>query len=298
MWNKHGLIFTESKAQCPIVSENDDYWRIYFTDRNNDNQNIANFIDVEKGNPTKRLHLKTALLSPGKPGSVDSAGVMPTAFHNNYLYYIGWTLRQDVPYFNYTCVAQKISELYHKLGPILSPSITDPGYSGTIGIYKENHYLSNILIGYYLSCKDWLLDENNTLQPSYDIKIAKSVNGIDWIKQGKTAIELQDFEAGISSATVIKHKNVWHMWFSVRHAENFRSDATKAYKIKHATSNDGYNWTRDENYSILPELEFEQIMCAYPNITIFDNKIHMFYNGDGFGKAGIAYATMELENLC
>ena len=88
------------------------------------------------------------------------------------------------------------------------------------------------------------------------------------------------------------------MWFCVRHAENFRSDVVKAYKIKHATSDDGYNWTRDENYGILPELEFEQIMCAYPNVTVFDNKIHMFYNGDGFGNAGIAYATMELKDLC
>ena len=294
MWDKHGLIFTESKAQCPIVSDNNGYWRIYFTDRNNYNQNIANFLDVEKGNPKKRLHKKEYLISPGKPGSLDADGVMPTAFHGNYLYYIGWTLRKDVPYFNYTCVAQKVSEAYIKLGPVLSPCIKDPGYCGTLGIIKKDH----LLLGYYLSCQKWVPDENNKLQPSYDIKIATSIDGITWSKLGKTAIKLEGKEAGATSATIINHNGMFHMWFSVRHAKNFRSDATKAYKIKHATSNDGYNWTRDENYSILPELEFEQIMCAYPNATIFDNKIHMFYNGDGFGKAGIAYATMELENLC
>ena len=74
------------------------------------------FLDVEKGNPKKRLHKKEYLISPGKPGSLDADGVMPTAFHGNYLYYIGWTLRKDVPYFNYTCVAQKVSEAYVKLG--------------------------------------------------------------------------------------------------------------------------------------------------------------------------------------
>jgi hypothetical protein len=294
MWQKHGLIFTQSKAQCPIVTENDDYWRIYYTDRNNDNHNMANFLDVEKGNPYNHLHVKEYLINPGKPGSIDAAGVMPTSLYNNYLYYIGWTIRKDVPYFNYTCVAQKVGESYVKLGPILSPCIIDPGYCGTLGIIKKEH----LLMGYYLSCQQWLPDENNRLQPSYDIKIATSVDGINWNKLGKTAIKLEGKEAGATSTTIIKHNDTYHMWFCVRHSENFRTDVNEAYKIKHATSADGIRWTRDENYAILPELEFEQVMCAYPNVIILDDKLHMFYNGDGFGQAGIAYATMELKNLC
>ncbi len=294
MWQKHGLIYTGSKAQCPIVSVNDNYWRIYFTDRDHYNQNFANYLDVEKANPTRYLHRKERLLSAGKVGSCDSAGVMPTAFYGNYLYYIGWTIRQDVPYFNYTCIAQKIGESYVKLGPVLSPTLLDPGYSGTLGIYK----IGTTLVGYYLSCIDWLPDENNKLQPSYDIKIATSIDGATWSKLGKTAIPLKIDEAGISSATVIRHKKLYHMWFSVRGSRNFRTDKNQAYKIRHATSKDGYNWTRDKNHAILPELEFEQIMCAYPNVIKYQDKLHMFYNGDGFGQAGIAYATMELKNLC
>ena len=294
MWHKHGLIYNSGKAQCPVVSKNEDYWRIYFTSRDNDNRNIANFIDVEAGSPSKIKHKKEWFMQPGKTGDCDVAGVMPTAFHNNKLYYIGWTLRQDVPYFNYTCVAQKYGESYNKLGPVLSPTIKDSGYSGTLGIYDAEH----ILLGYYLSCMDWLPDENNKVQPSYNIKIATSIDGLHWNKLGKTAINLEKDEAGISSATVIRHNHLFHMWFSVRKAKNFRNKKENAYKIKHATSKDGYTWTRDENYAILPELEFEKVMCAYPSIIKHDDKIHMFYNGDGFGQTGIAHATMELKKLC
>ena len=293
MWHKHGLIYNLGKAQCPVVCKNEDYWRIYFTDRNEKNQNIANFIDVEPGNPAKVKTAKKTILQPGKPGDCDSAGVMPTAFYNNNLYYIGWTLRQDVPYFNYTCVAQKYRENYVKLGPVLSPTLNDPGYSGTLGIYQSDY----ILFGYYLSCVGWLPDENNKLQPSYNIKMATSLDGIRWNKLGKTAIDLEEDEAGISSATVIK-KRLYHMWFCVRKAKNFRNKKENSYKIKHATSEDGYTWTRDEKYAIFSELEFEKIMCAYPNVIVHEDKIHMFYNGDGFGQTGIAHATMELKYLC
>ena len=36
-------------------------------------------------------------------------------------------------------------------------------------------------------------------------------------------------------------------------------------------------------------------MCAYPNVIQHEDKLHMFYNGDGFGETGIAHATMDLK---
>ena len=46
------------------------------------------------------------MLVPGKPGSTDAAGVMPVCKFEDKLYYIGWTIRQDVPYYNYCSVAE------------------------------------------------------------------------------------------------------------------------------------------------------------------------------------------------
>ena len=137
MWNKHGIIYSAKKAQLPVLEERNCSWRIYFTSRNKLNQNEGYFIDVEKGNPSNIL--APAKQVPGKPGSTDSAGVMPTCKFEDKLYYIGWTIRKDVPYFNYCSVAkEKFNAKFKKRGPILSPDLIDPGFSGTICITKLN----------------------------------------------------------------------------------------------------------------------------------------------------------------
>ena len=298
MWTKHGIIYSSSKAQLPVVDVRDDVWRIYFTSRNEKNQNVGNYIDVEPGSPYIIITDCKNFILPGNPGKTDSSGVMPCAVCENKLYYIGWTLRKDVPYYNYTSVGTVKShyrfekyEKFTKRGPILSPDTIDSGYSGTIYVMKQD----SKYIGYYLSCTDWKPDENNNLQPCYNIKIAVSYDGILWDKTGITAIDFEGEEAGISSASVVKIGDIYHMWFSTRHAYEFRTNKDRAYRIMHATSKDGYNWTRDNEFGIVPELEFEKTMCAYPNVIIYKDKLHMFYNGDGFGDTGIAYATMDLK---
>ena len=52
------------------------------------------------------------------------------------------------------------------------------------------------------------------------------------------------------------------MWFSVRNSIEFRTNPEHAYTIEHATSKDGYVWSRDTKFGIVQELEFESIMCA------------------------------------
>jgi len=294
MWNKHGIIYSAKKAQLPVLEERNCSWRIYFTSRNKLNQNEGYFIDVEKGNPSNILAPAKQVLVPGKPGSTDSAGVMPTCKFEDKLYYIGWTIRKDVPYFNYCSVAkEKFNAKFKKRGPILSPDLIDPGFSGTICITK----LNDTYMGYYLSCNNWLPDEEGNLQPSYSIRLATSDDGLNWNKSGIPTIKLRGEEAGISSATVYKHKDIFHMWFSVRNSIEFRTNPEHAYTIQHATSRDGYSWTRDTKFGIVQELEFESIMCAYPVVIPYEDKLHMFYNGNGFGETGIAHATMEMEKL-
>ncbi len=294
MWNKHGIIYSAKKAQLPVLEERNCSWRIYFTSRNKLNQNEGYFIDVEKGNPSNILAPAKQVLVPGKPGSTDSAGVMPTCKFEDKLYYIGWTIRKDVPYFNYCSVAkEKFNAKFKKRGPILSPDLIDPGFSGTICVTK----LNDTYMGYYLSCNNWLPDEEGNLQPSYSIRLATSDDGLNWNKSGIPTIKLRGEEAGISSATVYKHKDIFHMWFSVRNSIEFRTNPEHAYTIQHATSRDGYSWTRDTKFGIVQELEFESIMCAYPVVIPYEDKLHMFYNGNGFGETGIAHATMEMEKL-
>ena len=291
MWQDKKIIFKKRKAQLPIAEFNDDVFTIYYTSRNENNQNIGY---RAKFSNTFELLEDKLILEPGKPGSCDVAGVMPTAVWGNRLYYIGWTLRKDVPYYNYTCVAEKQGDKYVKLGPVLHADTHHNGYTGTLELLLTHH----TKFGYFLNCIDWLPDENNDLQPSYNIGIAVTRDGLHFDKMTSPAVELEGEEAGISSATVVEHDKTYHMWFSTRHAKEFRTNPDKAYKIKHATSKDGWHWTRDNKFGIIPEYEYESIMCAYPSVLKIDNKLYMFYNGNGFGETGIALTTMEIKNLC
>ncbi len=293
MWIKQGNIFSKHHAQVPVVDVYDSFFRIYYSTRI-DGKSRPMFIDVDKDNPKNILTSpQKVVLNLGKPGSFDWAGIMPTDIitidNVKYLYYIGWSLRQDVPYHNSLGLAiskddGKTWKKYSK-GPVFSTSYKEPGYIGTIDILKESTHLK----GYYLSCQEWVKDE--VMEPLYDIKLATSKNGIDWEPTGKICIPLEKNEGGISAARIIKINNTYKMWFSVRDKTDYRKNSENSYRIKLATSSDGVSWIRHSGNELDISTEpWEDFMVCYPEIVQNSNKLHMFYNGNGFGKTGIGYA--------
>lgn len=297
-WRRHGIIFPSTRAQLPVISAISDGFRCYYSTRL-DGRSVGNYFDFQISKRDKRIQIFSQannLLMPGTAGAVDSAGCMPMQFCGDLLYYIGWTLRVDVPYFNYTCVARINNDgSIKKLGPILSPDTVDDGFSGTLFSMPDpaddNHF-----IGYYLSADSWLEDENNALQPTYNLKICRSKDGIKWKKTGDVAISKEAREAGISAASIIKASGAYHMWFSVREGVNFRG-GEGAYAIKHASSLDGINWFRDDKYSLASDKLYGENMCAYPSIIKFQDTIYMFYNGLNFGEGGISLATISVSSI-
>ena len=63
----------------------------------------------------------------------------------------------------------------------------------------------------------------------------------------------------------------------------------------YAESNDGLEWKRkDEEVGIeTSDNGWDSEMLAYPYIYKHNEKIYMFYNGNGFGKSGFGYAELE-----
>jgi hypothetical protein len=294
-WVKHGLIFDECHAQLPVADVYDDFIRIYFSTRI-DKRSRPMFIDVDKSNP-KNILCKSMnpILELGRPGTFDWAGVMPTAIVRHgelkYLYYIGWSVREDVPYHNNLGLAisndngncwKKISE-----GPIFHTSLMEPGYIGTIDVLIEGRKWH----GWYLSCRNWVLIDGK-MEPVYDIKYATSQDGVNWTPSGITAIKLEKNEGGISAARVILTNNGFKMWFSVRNKENYRSDPNNSYRIKTATSMNGTDWVRNNDTEIEISKEgWDDTMTCYPYIISQAGEPDiMFYNGNGFGATGIGYA--------
>ena len=298
MWVKQNNIFNEHHSQVPVVDEYDNFYRIYYSTRIDGKSNPM-FIDVDKNNLSNIINKSTEpILTLGNRGSFDWAGIMPTEIItvNNikYLYYIGWSLRVDVPYHNNLGLAISRDngntwEKYSK-GPVLSTSHLEPGYIGTVSILIED----NIWRMWYLSCLNWI-ESDLGMEPTYDIKYAESNDGINWKPQGITCIPLDNDEGGISSQRVLKLNDEYHMWYSVRNKLDYRKNTDNSYKIKKSTSKDGINWIKSNKIELDIDLNsnWDNIMVCYPFIIEDNNNLIMFYNGNEFGKTGIGYAINQ-----
>ena len=298
MWIKKGLIFNEHFSQLPVVDELNDFYRIYYSTRIN-GKSTPMFIDVDKENPKKILNKSEfPILQLGNKGSFDWAGIMPTEIITigitKYLYYIGWSLRQDVPYHNNLGLAisndngntwKKFSE-----GPVFHTSYKETGYIGTVEIMIEN----GVWRMWYLSCKDWI-EHDGKMEPTYSTKYAESINGIDWEPKNIVCIPLENDEGGISSCRVLKINGKYKMWYSIRDKIDYRDNINHSYRIKTAESSDGIRWIKNNNIDldIDKNSEWENTMVCYPFIVENEKNFIMFYNGNQFGKTGIGYAIKE-----
>lgn len=307
-WNKKDLIFcvdgkldwNKSHAQVPVVDVLADRLRVYYATRNINGISTISFIETEKNNPSKVLYVHDKELLPrGKPGTFDDSGLMPTCIINvgnkKFLYYIGWTKKVNVPYQNSIGLAISDDGInFNKAfeGPVFTTNQYEPYFNGTAWIMQIN----GIFKAWYLSCIRWEEIEGRQ-EPFYNIKYAESLDGIFWQQKGITAIGLLPGEGGLASPTIILNGDKYLMWFSYRSASNYRNSIHSSYKIGYAESTDGINWVRKDHKSgiTVSREGWDSEMICYPYI-INNNGYQMFYNGNGFGRSGFGYATLEYNS--
>ncbi len=309
-WVKKGLIYkpdgtndwSKTHAQVPVVDIlNDKIWRIYFSTRDKNQCSRASYVDVEAGNPSNILKINEApLLELGKKGTFDDCGTMPSWITNfngkKYMYYIGWNVRNTIPYHNSIglAISNDNSETFQKYseGPIIERNHIEPYFNGTSCVLIDNGIWKN----WYLSCTGWQ-EFNGRMEPFYNLKYAESTDGINWVRTGKVAIGFKDeFEAGLVKASVIIENGLYKMWFSYRTFQNYRVDKSQSYRIGYAESSNGIDWNRMdeqmEDFTLSPE-GWDSEMLAYPHVIKHNDTKYMFYNGNGFGNSGFGYAILE-----
>jgi predicted GH43/DUF377 family glycosyl hydrolase len=307
MWKKKGLIYNvnsefewnRSHAQVPVVDILDDSLRIYYATRNTKGKSNISFIEVDKENPHKIIcENKKPLFSFGNLGTFDDSGIMPSSIINvgdkKYLYYIGWTTRQTVPYQN--AIGLAISEdggkTFNKIseGPIIAVNHIEPYFSGTSYVMFEN----GLFKMWYLSCIKWVIFEGKP-EPIYNIKYAESIDGINWNQTGKVAIQLNEDEGGLVSSSVIRQDGIYKMWFGKRKKSDYRTNTVNTYRIGYAESIDGINWERKDDFAgiDISNEGWDSEMISYPYVFKNNNELIMLYNGNGFGKTGFGYAVWK-----
>lgn len=314
-WEKKGLIYVPSKkypwalshAQVPVgyLLPGNKTLRIYFASRNDKTQSRPSFIDVSANNPKEIIYEHSGpILELGSPGTFDDCGIIPSwaieVGGHVYLYYIGWNVRNTVPYYNSVglAISKDGGKTFSKFseGPLWDRNYIEPYFSATTCVLREEN---GIFRNWYLSCtgyKEW----KGKMEPRYHIKYAESDDGINWKREGKTAIDYKnENEAGIVKASVIKRNGRYYMWYAYRNIDNYRTDINNSYRIGYATSSNGIDWNRnDERCGIDVSGEgWDSQMLCYPHVMDINGELLMLYNGNGFGQSGFGYAILENNKL-
>jgi sucrose-6-phosphate hydrolase SacC (GH32 family) len=309
-WEKQDFIFMpdgevpwmQSHAQTPTVYVMSDRLRVYFSTRNAAGKSQIACVDLDKKNPSKIIHLyDEPVLSFGKPGTFDDDGVMPSyvlEYENQvWMYYSGWNQRVTVPYHNAMGLAISHDQglTFERIadGPIMDRTLHEPYIAVTPSILREKH----IWKMWYISGIRWELIHSQ-YEPIYVIKYAESHDGITWQRYPEVVIEQAHSHEAFSRPYAVKIDGVYNLWYCYRGSFDFR-DGTQAYRIGHAYSKDGVHWIRnDANVGItVSPNSFDSMMLCYPCIVQVEEKYYMFFNGNGFGKSGMGYATLQVPKI-
>ena len=94
---------------------------------------------------------------------------------------------------------------------------------------------------WYVSCEGW----RHADLPTYNIKIATSIDGIVWNQDGHVCLDFQKNEVALARPCVLFEDNIFKMWISYKTID-------QTYRIGYAESIDGFykipSDNRDLNY--------------------------------------------------
>lgn len=315
-WNKLGKVFDPSQiatpewmnefAQAPSVVLFESFVRVYFSCRPKPDQNgqyvsYSAYVDLNRNNLFEIIDIsKEPILKLGKLGTFDEFGTYPASVIEDdgiyKVYYGGWTRCESVP-FNVAIglgISDDNGKTFKKLGdgPILSYSPNEPFILSGPKIRKFN----NIWYLFYIAGRKWILD-NGKPEPVYKIRMATSVDGINWDKLNKDLIPdtIEEDEAQ-ASPDVIFLNDKYHMFFCCRYSTNYRGKEN-GYRIGYAFSDDLVNWKRDDSKVGIDVSKegWDSEMISYPHVFELDGEIYMLYLGNGVGKYGFGVAKLERD---
>jgi sucrose-6-phosphate hydrolase SacC (GH32 family) len=305
-WLRKGRVFSPadipgrkgSHAQVPTPLLYPDRVRIFYADRNSSGKSFTTYVDLDRSNLNRVVYKHQDPILPfGAPGTFDDDGVMPSyALRRDgqvYLYYSGWNRGLTVPYRNSVGIAVSnddgttFERLYE--GPVLERTPREPYIAVTPTIIQEE----GLWRMWYISGIRWVEVEGR-YEPVYVIKYASSKDGVTWERPNHTCVPQAHDREAFSHPSVIKHGDLYRMWYCYRSSEDYR-DGAGAYRIGYAESPDGLAWERKDDLHGLPMSPqgWDSTMTCYPSVTSFDGRTVMFYNGNGFGATGFGYAILE-----
>jgi hypothetical protein len=315
-WKKTGNIFNPAEynlinectefAQSPQALVFDDFVRIYFSTRKKeDNGKFLSHIayaDFDKSFKRVINVNREKVIELGNLGCFDEHGIFPMNVlrvgNKIYAYTCGWSRRVSVSIETSIGIALSDDDgLTFKKngdGPVLTSSLHEPFLVGDpfTAIYE------NVFHMWYIYGVRWVKHTpGNSNERVYKIGHAISKDGMNWKKEGRQIIiDKLNTDECQALPTVIKSKNMYHMFFCYRQATDFRKNKNRSYRIGYAYSEDLKNWIRNDAEAGIEVSDsgWDSDMLCYPHVFECDGKIFLLYNGNEFGRYGFGIA--ELEN--
>ena len=306
-WRKLGLVYgpdgslpwARSHAMTPTpVRLNETVIRVFVTFCDASGIGRPGYVDVSARDPRRVLKVsRSPLLDLGAPGCFDENGVLPCSVVDlgggrMHMYYVGFELGTKIRYRLLTglAVSEDHGEHFrrHAPTPILERSPDELFFRGGPCCLREPQGFRL----WYVAGSHWI-DLEGKPMPVYEIRYAESADGIHWPAQGDVQIPItRDDEHGFGRPYVIgKPGGGYRLFYSVRRI------SLGAYRLGYAESPDGRHWQRQDerlNLDVSPEgFDSQAIMYAAP-IEI-DGRLHVFYNGNDFGREGFGLAVLEAE---
>jgi beta-xylosidase len=147
---------------------------------------------------------------------------------------------------------------------------------------------------FYIAGRKWKLVDGRP-EPVYKIRLASSLDGMNWKKANKDLIEsrIEEDEAQ-ASPDVFYANGKYHMFFCYRYSSNFRGKAN-GYRIGYASSTNLIDWVRDDSKAGIDVSHegWDSEMISYPHLFELDGKTYLVYLGNQVGRDGFGLAVLD-----
>lgn len=294
-------------AQAPSVLVCDDVVRVYFACRppaDESGQYVSHsaFVELNRKNLFEIVRVcENPLLKLGDLGTFDEFGTYFTSIVQRddgvLAYYVGYSRCESVPFTISigAAISHDGGETFTKLGhgPALSCSLNEPFFLTVPKIRKfgGKWYL------WYSAGKRWISGGGRP-EPVYQIRMATSIDSINWQKADRNVIECKIEENECQASPDVFFLNgTYHMFFCYRYSLDYRCKE-RGYRIGYASSSDLINWVRDDSKAgiDISEEGWDSEMVSFPHVFELDGSIYMLYLGNQMGRYGFGLAKMECHD--
>ncbi|WP_197740929.1 hypothetical protein [Undibacterium sp. YM2] len=313
-WKKLGKIFDPALikdrpwisafAQAPSTLIFEDRIRVYFAcrppvDSQGNYVSLSAYADFRRDDPSQLISVCEAPLLPlGGPGSFDEFGAYFTSVirkdEDVLAYYVGYSRCESVPFtINIgAAISHDGGDSFARLGPgpALPCALDEPFF---LTVPRIRHINGRWYL-FYSAGQRWLQTPSRA-EPVYQIRMATSDDGINWVKHGRNLVECRIGENECQACPdVFEYGGRYHMLFSYRASTNYHGKEG-GYRMGYASSDDLFNWVRDDDKAGLEISEegWDSEMVSFPHVFAVDGAVYLLYLGNQMGRHGFGLARLE-----